>query len=350
MSVVCVLGAGAGGLATTAELIEAGHEVWLWNRSPGTLAANVPDGALNYRGVLGTGKVRPAVVTTDLALALYRAEVAVVCLPSLVHGSLFAELRRIGCTVPLVLHPGHTGGALHAAAVFGRTAPQIAECSTLAYVARVRDGVLDVSGRAGRVWAGAMPGGRAALDWALELVPGATVAKDVLFSSLCNVNLVLHPPCAVLGAAWVEHSSGDFRFYADGTTDGVARVMGLLDGERSSVAAALGHEVPDLRAEMNAIGTAGPGADLAAAVRAGAANACIPAPDSMEHRYYREDLPFGVRPFCALAAQAGVEVPVAHALLTLGSAVAELDGNGLDGRALGIAGMSAQELITLVRE
>ena len=48
---------------------------------------------------------------------------------------------------------------------------------------------------------------------------------DVLACDLANVNMVLHVPGAVLGAAWVEATRGDFTFYVQGMTPGVARVM-----------------------------------------------------------------------------------------------------------------------------
>ena len=71
--------------------------------------------------------------------------------------------------------------------------------------------------------------------------------------------MVLHCPGAVLGAAWVEAKRGDFTFYVEGMTAGVARVMAKLDAERQAVAAAFGHALHSLVEEMQAIGTVPPG-------------------------------------------------------------------------------------------
>src|ERR1019366_4116556 len=102
--------------------------------------------------------------------------------------------------------------------------------------------------------------------------------------------MVLHVPGAVLGAAWVEATRGDFTFYVQGMTKGVARVMQALDDERGAVARAFGHELPSVVAEMQAIGTAESSirdaGDLVAAIASGEANRRIKAPDSLEHRYY----------------------------------------------------------------
>lgn len=359
MSTVAVLGAGAGGMSATAELSGAGQRVRLWNRNPDTLDRNVRHGLVRYTGILGAGEVRPDIVTTDLAEALAGADVAVVCLPSIAHHALFADLAAVRPELPVVLNPGHTGGALHLRAVFAERsvpAPPVGEFSTLSYVARVPDGTVRVTGRAGRVWVACLPGGKAALDAGIELFPGARAAPDVLFSSLANVNLVLHPPGALLGLAWVEATGGRFTFYVDGVTPGVARVIDALDAERRAVAAAFGHQVPPLIDEMTAIGTADPDAapagDTRAAITGGVANQKITAPDSLRHRYYAEDLPFGLLPLVVLAGIADVPAPVASSLLTLGAAATGTDPMraGLTARRLGLAGLGIDEVLDLVRD
>jgi opine dehydrogenase len=380
---IAVLGAGAGGLSCAVELTQRGHRVRLWNRNPATVAV-FRSGVIGYAGVLGEGSVTVDRVTTDLAEALAGADVAVVCLPALAHDALFADLAGLGCAVPVLLNPGHTGGALHLRQVFaarGVPLPPVAELSTLTYVARRREDLVRITGRAGRVRCGALPGGSAACAAAAELFPGVVSAvPDVLASSLANVNLVLHPPGAILGAAWVESTGGAFTFYVDAMTDGTGRVIDVLDAERRAVAAGFGHDLPSLTSEMALIGTvppdlAGPGdtvrpVSTAAAIRAGEANKSIGAPDSLAHRYYREDFPYAVRPFQVLARIAEVPTPLADALATVASALLGpgaigcgldangrgldangrgLDANGLDADGLGIAGLDRDGLLELVR-
>ncbi len=261
MTIVAIFGAGAGGAAAAVELIAAGHEVWLWSRSPDTLAPFEEAGGIAFDGLLGDGLATPQLITTDLGAAAAAAEVLMVCVPTQGHRDVARLLAQAGaCGVPLVLNPGHTGGALEVAQTFrdaGVSPPPIAEFSTLTYVARKNDPArVTVSGRAERVWVAALPGGAVALDAARALYPAARPRGDVLASGLANVNLVLHPPGAVLGAAWVEATGGDFMFYAEGVTPGVARVMQQLDDERLKVARAFGHELEPLAQEMAANGTA----------------------------------------------------------------------------------------------
>lgn len=356
---IAVLGGGAGGLSSTVELVKAGHTVHLWNRNLARFDPYRAECAIPYRGVLGSGRVEPALMTDDLRTALEGAEAVVVSLPSIAHPRLFADLAAERCDIPIVLNPGHTGGALHLRTAFasvGAPVPPVVEFSTLTYVARVDgDGTVNVTSRAGRVHAGALPGGTEALDWAKRLFPGAQAAPDVLASSLSNINLVLHPPGAILGAAWVEATGGDFTFYVDGVTPGVARLIEALDAERLQVAESFGHHLPTLLEEMSSVGTVDPEAAASGhtleAIRGGEANKAIRAPDSLQHRYYVEDFAFGLLPFTALAVVAGVDVPVAESLLKVGEVLlgSDLTERGLNAKRLGIDRLTRTALMASVR-
>jgi opine dehydrogenase len=355
---VAVVGAGAGGAAAVAELAAAGHEVRFWGRSPQTLAPFQEQGGVAYDGLLGIGLARPTLITADLRAAIHGADVILVCLPTLAHGDVARSLAKAGTKIPVVLNPGHTGGALEFRQGFrelNAEAPPIAEFSTLTYVARkYAPGSVTVTGRAKSVRLAALPGGEAAASAAQSLFASARCMSDVLACDLANVNMVLHVPGAVLGAAWIEATGGDFTFYVQGMTPGVARVMRALDEERRAVARAFGHDLPPLLTEMQAIGTVEPSVrdvdDLVGAIASGVANRRIKAPDSLAHRYYAEDFGYGLLPFTVLAAIAGVEVPVASSLLRIGETLMGIDlaAQGRTAERMGIAGLDRNGLLKLV--
>jgi opine dehydrogenase len=358
---VAVLGAGAGGAASVAQLTLAGHDVTLWNRSAATLQPFVGIGGVEYEGVLGAGLARPRTITGDLTKAVAGAEAILVCLPTFSHGPLAEMLAECGSgiDVPVILNPGHTGGALEFEHAFRRVSPkplQIVEFSTLTYVARKLTAQrVTVTGAAKQVRAAALPAGKSALAIARQLFPSARPVDDVLSCDLSNVNMVLHPPGAILAAAWVEATKGDFTFYVQGMTPGVARVMRALDDERRAVARKFGHDLPPLVAEMQAIGTAESSIsdfdDLAGAISGGVANRRIKAPDSLKHRYYLEDFGHGLLPFLAFAAIAGVAVPIATSLLHLASALTAIDfsAGGRTAERMGIANLNVSQLVSKVR-
>jgi opine dehydrogenase len=356
VTTVTVVGAGAGGAAAVTELSLAGHEVRWWNRTAATLAPFRETGGVRYEGVLGEGFARTVSFVTDLAAALAGSDIALVCLPSLAHEAVATALADAAVACPVLLNPGHTGGALHVAEIFrsrGRAAPALVEFSTLTYVARKpAPDAVRITGAARHVWAACLPGGEDALTLARSLFPAATPARDVIASSLANVNLVLHTPGAILSAAWVEATGGDFRFYVDAMTPGVVRSIEALDRERLVVAAAFGHELPSLGEEMAAIGTAVATDDLRTAIAGGEANRTIKAPDSLAHRYYAEDFGYGLVPLLELARIGGVETPYAAALVEVASILCGEDVRvtGLTAERLGIAGLERDELLARVRE
>jgi opine dehydrogenase len=355
---VAVLGGGAGGAAAVAELVTAGHHVSFWSRSPQTLASFQEQSAVAYYGVLGRGVARPKLITSDLDAALRGAEVVLVCLPTFAHFEMARQLAMTDVRIPVILNPGHTGGALefrHGFRMVGAEPPPVAEFSTLTYVARkYAPGCVTITGVAKSVRLGALPGGEAAVEAAEALFRSARRAPDVLACDLANVNMVLHVPGAVLGAAWVEATRGDFTFYVEGMTPGVARLMRALDDERREVARAFGHDLPPIAAEMQAIGTVEASArdldDVAGAIASGEANRFIKAPSSLDHRYYREDFGYGLLPFTEFAAIAEVEVPVAKSLLRIGETLLGIDlaAQGRTAERMGIAGLDRNELMELV--
>jgi opine dehydrogenase len=356
---VAIVGGGAGGAAAVAELVAAGHEVRFWSRSPQTLASFQEQGGVVYDGVIGCGVARPKLITGNLPAAIAGADVILVCLPTFAHRDMARHLAAAGATAPVILNPGHTGGALefrHSFAATDAASPPIAEFSTLTYVARkFAPGSVTVTGAAKHVRLAALPGGEAAALAAAALFRAAEPVPDVLACDLANVNMVLHVPGAVLGAAWVEATRGDFTFYVEGMTAGVARVMRALDDERRAVARAFGHELPSITAEMQAIGTVEPSVrdldDLAGAIASGKANRAIKAPDSLDHRYYREDFGYGLLPFTEFAAIAKFAVPIASSLLRIGEALIGIDlaAHGRTAERMGIAGLDRNRLLELVR-
>lgn len=358
---VAVLGAGAGGASAVVELTQAGHEVHWWNRTANTLDPFRRLGGVEHEGVFGEGLAKPALITDDLRAAIEGCAAVVCALPTTSHAVMAFALAKAGvrADVPVILNPGHTGGALEFETAFKKQradAPPVAELSTLTYVARKNQPQrVTISGRAKQVRVAALPGGAKAIETAITLFPCAKPVADVLFSGLCNVNMVLHPPGAILGAAWIESTAGNYTFYAQGMTPGVARVMRVLDDERRAVARACGHTLPNLIEEMQAIGTVEAGVsdttDFAGAISAGVANSRIKAPGSLNHRYYLEDFGHGLLPFRAIAKIAGVAVPAADNLFRLAEILvgkSYRDG-GRGAAAMGILGLDLKGLLARVR-
>jgi len=351
MTTVAILGGGNGGFAAATHLATEGHAPQLYNRSPGTIAAIRGRGAIDYTGVLGEGTAPVPVITTDLSEALAGADLVMVCLPATALSGIASRLaEHLEGSRPLLLNPGATGGALAVRRTLERAGceaiPPIAETNTLTYIARKEsEEAVHVSALVDNVRCAPLPSGARedAVDPFIELYPSLTPVSSVLHTALSNVNAVLHPPGIVLAAAWIEHTGGDFRFYYDGATPGVANLMADLDDERLAIAEAWGLDVDPFPAMFADIGStsaeAGASGSFLRVLRESEPNKSIRAPDSVDHRYFDEDVPFGLVPMGALGRAAGVDTPVIDSLITVAESVTGHDyrETGWTGDDLGIS-------------
>ena len=166
--------------------------------------------------------------------------------------------------------------------------------------------------------------------------------------------------CILQERFWAHHGVQATRgrysaFYVAGLTEGVARVMERLDAE-AAVGRGFAIELPSLFDEMQAIGTiesnVDSGVGLAAAIRGGTANRTINAPGGFTHRYYQEDLWYGLGPFLALAEIARVDAPCARSQMQLGATAVGPDAppGRRSAMEMGIAGLDKDALLAFITE
>ncbi len=329
---VLVVGGGNGGFATAADLAIRGCEVRVYNRTPQTLEAVAGQGGIRYSGVLGEGLAQVR-VGADLGALVDDVDLIVVCLPATAHAFAARALApHLHPEQAVLLNPGGLLGSL----AFCRDLRDagyrdpllLGETGTLTYICRKTDpGGVRVTSILRDVPTAAFPGRSTAelLRRAQPVLAGLMPQPTILHSGLANVNAVLHPPGMLLGAAWIEHTGGDFSFYYDGATPAVGRLLAALDRERLAVARAWGVEVPPFPVLFARIGSttaeAAASGDYVRILRESAPNREIKAPPSLEHRYMHEDIPMGVVPLADLGRAAGVATEVLDAVITLASTI-----------------------------
>jgi opine dehydrogenase len=223
-----------GGRASAYHLASRGLRVNLWEAP--AFAGNLDDikGGLCLNGDAST--VAPlGLVTTDLAAAIDGAELIVACVQRPAHRMIARDLvQHMIDDQMLLLNPGSLGGALEIAEIFraeGRQRPLIGETSTLAHCARPLPGGVRILLEVEFVRFAAFPAANTAsmLDALQPLYRFFTAAHSVLETGLYNGNPVLHPAIALLNAAAIERNDGSFRFYGDGMSPAVARVIEAVD-------------------------------------------------------------------------------------------------------------------------
>ena len=294
-------------------------------------------------------------VTTDLAEAVTDADTIIICTQALAHD------RAARALVPLVLpdqlvvlNPGSTGGTLRLARVFRQSGmdrlPVLVEFSTLTYGCRAETTSVHVAVRVGRVVYGTLP------DTAIttvgpeleRLYPGLVRGASVMEAGLNNANPVIHPPIVVLNAARFENDGARVLFYRDGVSPTVARLIERLDHERMGLLRALGYSAQPDPVTCVQQGYAA-STDYFECYANGPGFAEFGAPNTLDHRYFHEDIGLGLVLYTCLGEVLDVPTPTARALVHMGSAITGIDYGARASHALedlGLDGLGTDELRT----
>lgn len=354
-----MVGGGNAGFGLAADLALRGVRVRLFDLPPfeQALAPVRAAGGIRVRGVRGEGLARLEAVTTDPEEALAGSEVVLLAVPAYGQEAMAEVLGPyLRPDQMVVLMPGSFGGALTFLRVLqdaGRgEVPVIAECSSFVFACKKDgdDGVW-IRGVKQGLPAAAIPVREtqrvvAALADFYELDP----AENVLSTSLNNINHVAHPAQVLMNAGRIEYMGGDWSFDHEGFTPSVGRVTEAIDGERLQVVRQLGLEpVSLLQWYLRLYGHQGVKGDSLYEVTAkspiwGPARA----PDSLEHRYLTEDLPYGLAPIAELGRQLGISMAVTDSLITLASAALGRDLRQ-EGRSLAQVGLAGLDRDAIVR-
>jgi opine dehydrogenase len=327
-----------------AHLARQGNEVRLFNRWEHEIEVISRMRGIYLKGILGEGFVRIPVVTTDIAEAMDGTDLVSVVVPTNAH-AYFAEaiaphLRR---DTPVLLNPGHTGGALNFREVLrqkGGPPVDICETNTNVYICRLTGPGEVTVWNLGGVFVACLPA--SGLDRLMSIMKEATPeiapklhpVSSVLDTSFANINAIMHPPVMLLNVGRVESKEG-FYFYAEGGTRSVAKIIETLDRERLNTMLALGLKPVPFVQVFFQYGATSERARMSGSVfdalKDSEPNKLIRGPQSMDHRFISEDIPHGLVPFEAFGRLAGVDTPIIRSLIDLSSEI-----NGVDYRATGL--------------
>lgn len=329
---IAVIGAGAGGKTAAADLALQGVKVRLYEfpEFKNNLDAVSATKTLTASGAVA-GEARLEAVTSDLAEALAGVDTAMVCTQALAHERAARELAPFADALRLVvLNPGSTGGALVFAKAFRKYGvkqpPILVETATLTYGCRAAGATVSVSVKANRVLYGTLPA--AAIETVgteLEaFFPGLRRAATVLEAGLNNANPVIHPPIVILNAARIENEGDRNFFYGDGISPMVARLIRKLDEERMALLAALGYPAQSDPETSVAQGYA-ESTDYHDCYKTGSAFGTFRFPNTLDNRYFHEDVGMGLVLFRSLGRLLDVPTPACDAVIRMSEVLTGID-------------------------
>ena len=281
---------------------------------------------IEMSGVAGTGKARLNLVTTDIHEAIEKVEVVFIPLPGFAvspYGEMLAPYLREDQIV--VIMPGTLAALEFREALRShgnRRDIIIAETGGLPFATRlVGPGRVQTFHVRSVCGLAAMPGNRSGQVYEkLKDLYSFALKKSVIETGLGHLTPLLHPAGSLLNAGRIERSHGEFYMYEEGMTPSVVGVIELLDQERLEIGKALGIRLPT-GVDMMVESGYGPRGTLWESLNGSAGLTPVKGPDSLESRYITEDVPYGLVAWASLGDAIGVDTPIMHALVEIGTAV-----------------------------
>jgi opine dehydrogenase len=360
---IAVLGAGNGGCAAAADLTLRNYEVRLFSRSPKTLDPIVQRGGIELVEGGKESFAAPSLLTTNIAAAVNGVDLIITAAPAVAHGYLAQSLASyLKDGQRILLNPGHTGGSLHFANLLrraGTRAARLCETVTLTYICRMpAPARVEIYRRTTHLRCAAFPGKdtRELVKEMEEVFPNVVAAENVMETGFSNINAIMHPAGMLGNAGWIEKTAGDFYYYREGITPAVAAWIEEVDKERLGIVQELGlkplrfvdifHQAGLTSEEARASGS------VYRAIHESEPNRTIKSPGTLDHRYIKEDVGYGLVPMAEIGRLVGVKTPVIDALITLASVISRTDyrKDGLTLEAMGLAGMNAKKLPRVLQE
>ena len=359
---VAVLGAGNGGCAASADLSQRGFNVNLFESQDfeQNIRPIAERNAVQFEGAIGTGLAQLKTVTTNIREAVGDADLVMVVTPAFAHNILAKRIAPYLHDQPVILNPGHTGGAISFALALKdngfKGTIRIGETMVLTYICRLLEpGHVKVFHVMKKLLFSAFPSRYTdeLYDAFKELYPSIVRGRNALETGLTNLGAIMHSPGMLLNSGWIERTKGEFKFYFEGITPSVARVVQGLDDERLRLIEAVGLKPVPATEWYYLQGCTPLRTDsIYEAFQAGGPDQYLKAPSSLDHRYVVEEVNFGLVPMASIGRQLGVPTPNMNALITIASTVGHRNfwDEGLTTEKLGMAGLSLENLNRFLSE
>jgi len=351
---LAILGAGHGGVAMSADLTLAGHEVNLFQ---------VPEFAESFQKIKETheieivgaareGKAKLRKATTDIAEAMDDVKYVIIVVPA------FAQERMVELCLPhlrpgqiIFLVPGGFGSFILYKKLLERGYKDIvvAETSTLPYGTRLAsENKVIVHIKTINLPMGVLPSIKTAevVRVFRELYPETTPCRNILDAALNNTNPIIHVAPTILNTGRIEYAD-DFYLYQEGMTRSVRKVMVAADRERVAVRRAFGLSEPHYELDPDTtdvfLGQFGPHALEAGQKMRG--------PLAMNERFITEDVPYGMVFYASMGKLVGVDTPVCDSLICLSSIINSTDyaKEGRTAENLGIKDWGPERLLNFLQ-
>ncbi len=320
---VAVVGSGNQGLIMAGALSLRGCSVALTDTPlfESNLRGLAEISSIEIRGPVLSGSGKLDLVTPDISLALKDREIIFYAIPAYAHGAAVRATLphlRSGQTLIFISY----FACLRMRNLISQERPGLdvvlAEMLSCMFAGRkisLDTAVIEKRKRGLPVAALPASGTDQVVRLLSEILEDLVPARNWLETSVRNTNPVLHVPCTLLNLGWIEATGGQFDFYREAKTSSILRVEKAVDEEIQALCRAL--SIPDSSLlEMSASFYSTASAQ-SVPVSTQEGERVPNAPDSTDHRYLTEDVPYGLVPLLALGEGLQVQLPVISGLVEL---------------------------------
>ncbi|MFQ4149864.1 NAD/NADP octopine/nopaline dehydrogenase family protein [Arthrobacter sp. LAPM80] len=177
-----------------------------------------------------------------------------------------------------------------------------------------------------------------------------TALDNVLAAGLENINFGGHPLLTTLSMGLLENFDGKFNYYRDCCSPATARAAAVMEEERQAIGRSLGLSLMSELAAMNKLYGLHETSVFELNRSSDAHSKITNAPNSPNHRYVSEDVPYLLVPIQELARMGGVPTPMIDACITITNAYNQTDYalTGRDAESMGLAGLTLAEMLASV--
>jgi len=298
-------------------------------------------------------------MTTDIEQAIKRADVIFVIV------SAFHQEEIAKACAPflheqqmLILTPGNFGGSLHFADVLRKAGcthlPRIGETECMMYACRKKDPTtIWVRGYKHHLGFAAFPATdtETMLHTVQSIYPTFIPRQHVLETGLSNPNPFVHAPLMLFNLSNIENNL-DILMYHTAFTEAIGNIVTKLEEERLALNAINGLELlpmPEIvRGYYSYQGAQGE--TLCDLHRSNPIFSWTYLPKTLQHRYFTEDLPYGLVPLYSLAKHFGTPYSTIKAVIDLASVATDTNyyENARDLQRLGLEQYNAAQLVQYV--
>lgn len=321
-----VLGGGNTGQAIAGYLKLNGEDVKLYTSNE-ERAAKINEGGLDVSGVYsGNAKLKAYTYIDDV---VKDAEILIIATTADGHKPILKKIKPLlEYGQVLLFIPGYWG-AIESSQILGKDIEEkelvIAETSAQPFISNADDeGSVTVRKIKKNVLVSTLftsKGQPKLPNELLDRFPHLIQSENIFETSLNNSNVVVHAPISVFNASRIDAAKA-FQFYPEGVSPLTSKFVEKLDAERIAVANLFNVDAKPILSILNEFyGTNYPSLleALPGLFPEGAG------PNTIDHRYFTEDIPFGLVPISEMAKKVNVSTPYTDSLIETASLFGEVD-------------------------